>query len=308
MSNKRGAGAGVALALVIIIILIAVIYLASSGQLNSLLPQNHGSSPNAFSTTASISGPVLYGHSGSIGLTYFNPFPEQITSTVDLTAGSSSYLSVGTSTATVQMPASMPSPASAGFNVTCEQANQQSSTTFAVYVENYTQNVTTDVVTYPYGINSATIQTLLPQQNPVPGFLTITATPLEIETGLSSGPAQSSMSISFAPAYYNGNVYTGSQTSSPNGQISSLTITIKDASGGVSSASVFYGSQGSLPLVRSGNDLTLTINNVNQAAVSGGLPLEITAANQSVSTQNLIMISATYNYQYYLSGPIVSCQ
>jgi hypothetical protein len=309
MSNKKAASAGL-----LVVGLIVIIGIAAAGYyyINGGFPGSGSTStPSTFTTTSTSSVSTLQGRSVTVLLQYYNPFPEAVSSNVQLNALASSIVSPATQSKSIPMIANMPTQATASFNLTCgaTSANQESTTTFNVYVSSYTQNLTSDIVTYAYGTPASSIQTLLPQIDTVQGFLTITATPVEIMTG-GSAPPTGSITLSFSPAVYPGlstGVYTGAQAATPNNVLTSLTITINDASGGIASA-VATNNGNQVPFVKNGNLLTLTLNSLNLEIIGYQLPIEITAASTNASTENTVTVSTSYNYQYSISGPTVSCQ
>lgn len=311
MPNKKGVGTGAVIGVVFLLIIVGVIYLSLSGNLNlgSLTGGSGGNTQtSAFTTSVSAEqASVLQGHSTSVVLQYFNPFSEPVSANIVLNVGSSSVITPSSQSRSVSMIAAMPASATVSFNLSCtsNSANQVSTSSVLVYVSNFVQNASSDVVTYPYGSAPQAHR----NQNNMAGFLTITATPLSIVTGGSSSATQS-MVLTLTPTVYSGvnsGVYTGAQSVTPNNVLSSLTISIDNTEGGVSSADlVVNGNQE--PFTVSGHTLTLTVSNINLGTAQYQLPLQITAASLNVSTQNVISITTTYNYQYLITGPTISCQ
>lgn len=313
MLGKRAASAGLAVGLVFIIIIAAVVYLAINGtfNINSILGNNNQNASSGFSTTVTTSVTALAGRSAQVSLSYFNPFPETVNAIVSANSLSSGVVGPAVQSKSITMPASMQAATSASFNFTCGtgSANQAATIVYNVYVSGYTQNLTTDAVTTAYGY--ATPQQTQAQQNTVPGFLSIVANPPAPIVYGGSGSAQGSITISFTPAVgSNAGVYTGGQSPTPNGQLSSITIKINNSEGGIASAqATVNGAQKSF--TTSGNYLALTLNNLDIGTTNAqiSLPVELTAAQTSTSTYIPITISAVYNYQYTISpGTLVSCQ
>ncbi len=301
MFNKRAASSAVVLGLVLVVVLVVIIYFAASGNLGSLLghTSNSTTTPTAFTTTAALqTSPILAGHSSNIIFTYFNPFGQSLTPNVTLDVGNPSYVKVTNPSILVSMPAIMSAPASGEFNVTCLAGNQVSDSTFTVSLQNFWQNATTSVETYPYG--STPLQVL--PLNVSAGFLSVIANPITIETQVSSGNAQAPLSLTLSPSVYNGQPFV----STSKGMITKLILTISNTSGGIASAFVTYNLQ-KLSFTGS-STLTLTINDVNLALLTGGLPIEVTATNIAKPTQNEVGISTYYNYGYSFSGPTITCQ
>ncbi len=300
MPSKKAANSGAVIGIVLLLVIIAIVYLSVSGSLNlgGLYSNQSPSQTSTYTTTVSPSSlSLLNGRSGSMLLTYFNPFTQALNPNVTLSVGSPTFVSVNTPSIKLSMPAAMSVPAATAFNVTCTGSGQVSTSEFSVSLDNFTQNATTSVETYPYGSNP--LQVIGPSVSP--GFLSITANPITIETSASS-PASSPINIQFSPAVYSGNVFSGSST----GIITSLTVSISNTSGGVASAFVQYGSN---TLNLAGHStLSITIPDVNLALISAGLSLKITATNSATPTQNLISIITRYNYQYSFVGPTISCE
>lgn len=307
MQNKKGAGSGLVIGLVLLIVLVAIVYLALNGDLSSLLSGSgqSTSNPSSFSTTASIQSSAVYaGHSTNILFQYYNPFNQPLTPTVTLNIGSPSFVSAVPTSKSVPMLADMPSPATVAFNVTCSanSANEVSTSTFDVNVPSVTQNLTTSVVTYPLG--SSPLQEIYTNTNQ--GFFTLSAPPVAIETGTSASSTQP-ITLTFTDPYESGSAYSGTFSGSPNDNINSVTITVDNAAGGISSASVDYNGV-QTPLTASGTTLTVTLTDVDLTLIPSGLVLDLTAAGLSTPTQNIISVSTAYNFYYSFNGPTVSCQ
>ncbi len=301
MFNKKAAGTGVVLALVLVVVLVVIIYLAASGSLKNILgSSNSTSTPTAFSTTAVLrTSPILAGHSSNIIFTYFNPFGQALNPNVTLRMGNPSFVQVENSSKPVSMPADMSASASGEFNVTCVGSNEESTSTFSLSFQDFWQNATTSIETYPYGSTPLQILPL----NVSSGFLSIIANPITIETQLTSSNAQESLGLTLGPVVYSGEPFVGAST----GLITKLVLTVNNATGGIAAASVTYNTK--TYDFSNGSTLVLTLTDVNLALLeTGGLPIEVTASNAvSKPTQNLVGVDAYYNYEYSFSGPTIDC-
>jgi hypothetical protein len=308
MLNKKAAGSGAVLGIAVIIILIAVIYFAVGGNLGSFLGTQGSQEPSAFSVSPQSSVSMLEGKSATILVTYYNPFPEAVNANITLNSLESSIVSPQFQSKSVSMIASMPASATVNFNLSCAPSTipQSATATYGVYISNYTQNLTTDIVTEAYGY--PTPQTLLPQENTLPGFLTVGANPISIVTGGSTLPIHS-MVINFGFGVgSNSGVYVGPQVAIPNGVLSSLSITIKNTEGGIEGANAtINGVQ--YPFKANGAYLTFSFSNLNLATLDYALPLEIAANPTNSSTESTVTINMAYNYQYSISsGTLINCQ
>jgi hypothetical protein len=298
MSNKLAANSGLIMALVLVVVIIAVIYLEMNGTFNLGGGGNNGT-PTAYTTTVAIeSSSVLSGHSTNLIFTYFNPFPQAITPNVSVSVGNPTYVSVASPAwQTVSMPASMQTPVSVDFNITCKSSNELSTSQFSVSLNGFWQNASTSVETYPYG--TSPLQTLPLQV--AGGFMSIVANPITIETG-GSLPTTQALTLQVAPVIYNGEPFVGTTS----GEISEVIISISNSTGGIASAFVTY--KGVQENFGGSSMLTLTIPDYNPSLEPSGLSIEVSPTNKASPTQNVVAIDTLYNYAYSLSGPSINCQ
>ena len=308
MLNKKAAGSGAVLGVAVIVILIAVIYFALGGNLGSFLGPQGSLTPSTFSVSPQSSVSMLEGRSATILVTYYNPFPEAVNANMTLNSLESSIVSPQFQSKAVSMIASMPASATVNFNLSCAAGTipQSATTTYGVYVSNYTQKLTTDIVTEAYGY--PTPQTLLPQENTLPGFLTVIANPISIVTGGSTPPVHS-MVINFGFGVgSSAGVYAGPQVAVPNDVLSSLSITIDNAEGGIEGANATVNGV-QYPFKANGSYLTFSFSNLNLATLDYTLPIEVAANPTNTSTESTVAINTVYDYQYSISpGTSVNCQ
>ena len=301
MFNKRAANTAVVFGLVLVVVLVVIIYFAASGNLGNLLGRSNSTSttPTTFSTTAALdTSPILVGHSSNIIFTYFNPFDQFLTANVTLEVFNPTYITATDPSKLVSMPADMSTAASGEFNVTCV-GSSSSTSTFALSFQNFWQNATTSVETYPY--DSTPLQVL--PLSVSAGFLSVVANPITIETQLSSVNEQTPLNVAISPFIYNGEPFIGST----KGLISELVLSISNSTGGIASANVSYNLN--TYSFSKGSTLTLTLKNVNLALLSGGgFSIEVAATNVGKPTQNLVNVDAYYNYEYSFDGPEITCQ
>jgi hypothetical protein len=312
-NRGRAASAIFVLALIAILVIIVVFY---SGKFSlTSLPSFGGnttttSSNSTFSVAASANQTsVLFGRGATAVFTYLNPFTQQLASNVSLQVygGASPYLEVlPPASAVFSMPQRMISLASVSFGLKCigsSQSSQQVSTVFNTAISGFWQNVTTSVVVYPY--NSVSPVT---EYTPASGFLSISASPIEIETGVPQTTNSGTLSMDFAPAVYSGLPFTGTPSGTPNRIISKVMVSISNQSGGVLSAYVpFNGQNYQLSYNPSTKILSTSISSIPLYLISNGLSLIIQAANSGKSSVNLINVSTQYNYEFQTTGPIITC-
>ena len=310
--NKYGAsGAAIAVLLVIVLIGIVALYGYNKGDFNLGKPAPAVTLPNAFSISAASNVSQLYsGKSTPIYVTLFNPFNQSLdTNLMVLTAPP---VSVSPSSKAITVPANMRTPSSILFNASCTSSLGSVTPYFAFEVQNFWQNLTTSVVTYPYGTKSS----LIPQSisfNPNQGFMTLSAPPTVVETQIPGGSLSTAITLDAYPNYNSGNYksgnpYTSISNNNPNGYISTIELRISNSTGGIASALVYYNGQ-NYPFSVSGKTLSLTMHNVNLALITSGsgLPLEITVTNDNASSQNIVTVNMNYNYYIAFNSNQISC-
>ncbi|MGC8533647.1 MAG: hypothetical protein ACP5MV_03425 [Candidatus Parvarchaeum sp.] len=308
--NRLGAsGAAIAGVLVIVIILIIALYSFNSGALKLGKPST--STPSTFSISAYSNVSQLYsGKSSPLYVTLFNPFNQSLTATLQvLTAPPVSIVPASRS---VSVPANMKTPSTILFNSSCTSSSGSVIPYFAFEVQNFWQNLTTSVITYPYGTKSG----LIPQSiysNSNSGFITLSALPASVETQIPSGSLSTTITLDVSPDYNSGNYksgapYTAISNNNPNDYIKTISLYIDNSTGGIASAFVYYNGQ-NYPFSVSGKTLSLTLHNVNLQLISAGsgLPIEITVTNDNASSQNTIAIDTNYNYYVAFTGNQISC-
>lgn len=300
MYNKGASGAAIVGVLIIVIILIVVIYGINSGKLN--FGKTKSSTPNSFYISASLNATSIYsGHSAPLYLTFFNPFNQPVNLQLQAEVGSPNYVAISPSSKTISMPASMSTPTSVLFNVSCLGSSSSVSSTylFSSKVTDFWQNFTTSVITYPYGIASSLIpQTIYNNTNQ--GFMSVTANPISIETQIPSGSLSQNMNLAISPTYDSGEPYTEISSGTPNKVLSNIIITIKNSSG-IASASAYYNGQ-TYPFSVSGKTLKLSLSNVNLALIKPYLTFDIRATNLNSTSQNIVNIDINYNYYFSFPG------
>ena len=323
MSNKIAANTGIVLVLVLVLI-VAVAFIYLSPNLSGLIPGSGGpgsGNPGEFSVSPSIqSSSVLAGRSTQMVLTYFNPYSEAINMVAVVNVSQVNSISVSPSKVSLLLPNNMQSVATVAFNTTCLNAPANSNSVFSFIVSGFSQKITTSIVTYPTG----TASDLIP--NSATGFssqqlMSFSASPIQIVTGVSQTQQQTSpntLNILISP-----NLPVGATTKEPttsngfspsaaNNQVSSLTVSLSNKSGQIASAFLQYNGQ-NLNLVASPADasvLEYTLNDVQLSLLpSSGLALVVTAKNiGGVTSENLINVTADYNYFFSELGPSISCQ
>ncbi len=308
--GKRGANNVALIGVVLVVIVLIAVYALSSGKFN--LGGPGGSTSTGFSASSNISSStILTGHSALLFLSFLNPYNQSIDARVNLSVGAPSFITVSNPSRHVLMQANMSKPSSIDFNVTCIGSAQQSTYLLSVEMPDFWQNLTTSVVTYPYGTSSS----LIPQQiydNNNYGFITMSADPVTIETQVPAS-LQEPINIVFSPTTYdNGEPYSKMIVGSPDDYISQVTISILNSSsaGGIASAFVYYNGN-SYPLVQtSPGVLGVTLSNVYMQLVKSGLPLEVTALNLGRTSQSVVKVAVKYNYFFSLTGTpsVITCQ
>ena len=203
----------------------------------------------------------------------------------------------------------MQTPSIAAFNVTClsnqQSASQSVNTIFTVNTPGIRQNLTTSIVTYPYGTAPSLVPSTI-YSGSSSGFLSFSAPPAVIETGLGQSSAQSSINVLFSPVMFNGgSPYSGKYSTLSPASISLIKVSLTNNSG-IASAYLFFNGQETL-LTGTGV-LTATLSNVNLQVALAGIPIEVTATNSSKPTQNTVKVSVIYNYFYSFNGPAITCQ
>ena len=324
MSNKMAANTGIALVLILVLI-VAVAFLYLSPNLSGLITGTGGPGSNAnpgeFSVSPSIqSSSVLAGRSTQMVLTYFNPYSEAINMVAVVNVSQVNSISVSPSKVSLSLPNDMQSVATVAFNTTCLNAPANSNSVFSFLISGFSQDITTSIVTYPTG----TASDLIPSS--ATGFsnqelMSLSATPIQIVTGVSQSQQQTSpstLNILISP-----NLPVGATTKEPttsngfspsaaNNQLSSLIISLSNRSGQIGSAFLQYNGQ-NLNLVASPTNpsvLEYTLNNVQLSLLpTSGLALVVTAKNiGGVTSENIVNLTANYNYFFSELGPSISCQ
>ncbi|MEM0144082.1 MAG: hypothetical protein QXL94_09125 [Candidatus Parvarchaeum sp.] len=309
MNNHGASGAAIAGVLIIVIILIVVIYGFNSGAFN--LGKSTAKTPSTFSISATVNTSSLYsGKSSPLYVTLFNPFNQSLNA--NLNVFTAPPVSISPSSKTITVPANMQTPSTVLFNASCTSSTGSVIPYFALEVQNFWQNLTTSVVTYPYGTKSG----LIPQSiyfNTNEGFMTLAAPATVVETQIPSGSLSTTITFDASPNYNSGNYksgepYTSVPNNNPNGYISTINLYISNSTGGIASALVYYNGQ-NYPFSVSGKTLSLTLHNVNLALITSGsgLPLEITVTNDNASSQNIVSIDTNYNYYIAFNSNQISC-
>ena len=309
MSDKGANSSSIIGIFIVVIILIVIFYSVNSGALN--LGKSSAKIPTTFSVSAVSNASQLYsGKSTPLYVTLFNPFNYSFNA--NLYVFTTPPVSISPLSKAISAPANMKAVSNILFNVSCSGSSGSVIPYFAFEPQNIWQNITTSVVTYPYGTKT----NLIPQtvySNPNEGFMVLSANPAIVETQIPSGPL--STEINFTPtASYNSGVYTlGSPYTSlsngnPNGYITQIKFYISNSTGGIQSAFVYYDGQ-NYPFSVYGNTLKLTLNDVDLALITSGsdLPIEITTTNDNVSSQNIINIDTNYNYYITFDSNQISC-
>jgi len=311
MNNHGASGAAIAGILTVVIILIVVIYGFNSGALN-LGKSSSSKLPGTFSISAASNLSQLYsGKSSPLYVTIFNPFNQSLNA--NLMVLTAPPVSISPSSKTITVPANMQTQSTILFNASCTSSSGSVTPYFALEVSNFWQNLTTSVVTYPYGTKS----TLIPQSvslNTNQGFMTLSASPTVVETQIPGGSLSTNIIFDASPNYNSGNYNSGSPYTSisnnqnTNGDIGTIMFTISNSTGGIASAFVYYNGQ-NYPFSVSGKTLSLTLHNVNLALITSGpgLPLEITVTNDNASSQNIVNIDTNYNYYIAFNSNQISC-
>ncbi len=308
--NRLGAsGVAIAGVLIVVIILIVVLYSFNSGALK--LGKSSTSTPSTFSISAYSNVSQLYsGKSSPLYVTLFNPFNQSLTASLQVLTAPPVSISPGSKS--ISIPASMKTPSTILFNTSCTSSSGSVIPYFALEVQNFWQNLTTSVITYPYGTKSG----LIPQSiysNSNSGFMTLSALPASVETQIPSGSLSTTITLDVSPNYDSGNYksgapYTAISNNNPNDYIKTISLYIDNTTGGIASAFVYYNGQ-NYPFSVSGKTLSLTLHNVNLQLISAGsgLPIEITVTNDNASSQNTIAIDTNYNYYVAFTGNQISC-
>ena len=313
-ANKGSSGGAVVAVLLILVLIVVFLYYSGYLHLPTSTPSNKTIgvvSAYSFSSSVIPSSTLNQGQSGQVIVTYGNPFAEPIQTNVSFSVNQPAFLAETPPYQFFTMPASMATTASITFSLTCSNkltSPVTSTSVFTVASSGLTQNVNTSIIVYPYTTPSTSIPSSV-YSSPA-GFLSVTASPLNLETNDLSANKQTSnstMDIMITPAIYSGNVYTQLLAAGANGVISSITVTIDNASGAIASAFLYYSGQAYYPAV-SGNILTITVPDVQLALISSGLSLTVSAFNSVThASQNLVGITIKYNYLYSLSGQTITC-
>jgi hypothetical protein len=306
--NKFGAsGVAIAAILIFIVIIIVLLYGFNSGALN--IGKSSAKNPSAFSISANSNISQLYsGKSSPLYVTLFNPFNQSLTATLQVLTAPP--VSIAPSSRVISIPADMKAPSTILFNASCTSSSGSVIPYFALEVQNFWQNLTTSVITYPYGTKAG----LKPQQiysNLNQGFMTLSATPTSVETQIPLGSLSTTITLDVSPNYDSGNYksgspYTSISNNNPNGYIKTISLYIDNTTGGVANAFVYYNGT-NYPFSVSGKTLSLVLHNVNLELITAGLPVEITVTNGNVSSQNAITIDTNYNYYIEFTSNQVSC-
>jgi hypothetical protein len=308
--NKHGAsGVAIAGVLIIVIILVVIVYNFKGGALNFGNSSPKTSTAFSISSTSNVS--QLYsGRSSPIYVTLFNPFNQSLNANIlVLTAPP---VSISPASKSISVPADMKTASTLLFNASCTSSSGSVIPVFELEVQNFWQNITTSVVTYPYGTQSNLIPNSV-YSDSNEGFMNLSASPSVIETQIPSGSLSANVIFHASPNYNSGNYrlgtpYTSISNSNPNGYIKTINIYISNSTGGIASAFVYYNGQ-NYPFSVSGKTLSLTMNDVNLALINAGsgLPIEITVTNDNASSQNTITINTNYNYYFTFNANQISC-
>ena len=310
MNNYGASGSAIAGILIIVIILIVVIYGFNSSAFN-LGKSPSSKLPATFSISAAANMSQLYsGKSSPLYVTVFNPLNQSLNA--NLIVLTAPPVSISPSSKVITIPANMKTQSTIFFNASCTSSTGSVIPYFSLEVHNFWQNLTTSVVTYPYGTKS----TLIPQSvffNPNQGFMSLSAAPTVVETQIPGGSLSTTITFTASPNYNygnykSGNPYTTISNNNPNGYISSINLYISNSTGGIASALVYYNGQ-NYPFSVSGKTLALTLHDVNLALITSGsgLPLEITVTNSNSSSQNVVTIDTNYNYYLAFNSNQISC-
>ncbi|MCL4396770.1 hypothetical protein M1494_00255 [Candidatus Parvarchaeota archaeon] len=310
MNNHGASGAAIAGILIVVVILIVVLYGFNSGALN-LGKSPSSKLPSTFSISAAANSSQLYsGKSSPLYVTLFNPFNQSLNA--NLVVLTAPPVSVSPSSKSITVPANMQTQSTILFNASCTSSTGSVIPYFALEVQNFWQNLTTSVVTYPYGTKSS----LIPQSissNTNQGFMTLSAPTTVVETQIPGGSLAATITFDASPNYNSGNYksgspYTSISNNNPNGYISTINLYISNSTGGIASALVYYNGQ-NYPFSVSGKTLSLTLHDVNLALITSGsgLPLEITVTNDNASSQNIVTIDTNYNYYIAFNSNQISC-
>jgi hypothetical protein len=174
MNNHGASGAAIAGVLIIVIILIVVIYGFNSGVLN-LGKSSSSKLPSTFSISAASNISQLYsGKSSPLYVTVFNPFNQSLNA--NLFVLTAPPVSISPSSKTITVPANMKTQSAILFNASCTSSTGSVIPYFALEVHNFWQNLTTSVITYPYGTKPSLVPKLV-SFNPNQGFMTLSASP-----------------------------------------------------------------------------------------------------------------------------------
>lgn len=310
MNNHGASGAAIAGVLIIVIILIVVIYGFNSGVLN-LGKSSSSKLPSTFSISAASNISQLYsGKSSPLYVTVFNPFNQSLNA--NLFVLTAPPVSISPSSKTITVPTNMKTQSAILFNASCTSSTGSVIPYFALEVHNFWQNLTTSVITYPYGTKPSLVPKLV-SFNPNQGFMTLSASPVSVETQIPGGALSTTITFDASSDYNSGNYksgnpYTSISNNNPNGYISTINLTISNSTGGIASALVYYNGQ-NYPFSISGKTLSLILHNINLALITSGsgLPLEITVTNDNSSSQNVINIDTNYNYYIAFNSNQISC-
>ncbi len=297
MDRQGASGAAIAGILIVVVILIVVFYGVNHGMLNLGKPSS-SAVPSSFSISATVNSTSIYpGHSAPMYIKFFNPFSQPLNVNLQVSVGAPNYVSISPSSKSLVMPANMKNASTASFNVSCTGSSVSSTYLFSSEISNFQQNLTTSVITYPYGTQSSLIpQTIYTNSNQ--GFMSLSATPASVETQIPSGSLSTTINLDILPVYDGGHPYTQISHGTPNNLMTSITIKITNSSG-IASAFVYYNGQ-NYPFSVSGRTLSLTLSNGNLALTP--LPIEITATNDNSTSQNIISINTNYNYYFSFTG------
>lgn len=308
MDNKGASGVAIAGILIVVIILIVIFYGVNSGALN--LGKSGSKTPGTFSISAAVNSSQIYsGKSSPIYITLFNPFNQSLNA--NLQVFTTPPVSISPASKSIFMPADMKTTSKVLLNTSCTSSSGQVIPYFSLLIPDFWQNLSTSVITYPYGTKAS----LIPQSvyvNLNAGFMTLSANPVTIETQNPSGSLSTVLNFTVAPGYNSGNYksgspYTSISNNNPNDYINSIILYISNSTGGIASAFVYYDGQ-NYPFSVSGNALSLTLHDVNLALIEGSaLPVEITVTNDNASSQNIVNIYTNYNYYISFTGGQISC-
>lgn len=300
MDRKGASTAVIAGILIAVMFLVIIVYNISGGALK--FGGFSSSQPSSFLISAALNSTSIYpGYSTPVYLTFFNPFNQQISVDLQASVGSPNYVAILPVTKTISMPASMTSKSSTSFNVSCSSASSGVSSTylFSAEIPDFSQNMTTSVITYPYGTKASLIpQTIYNNSNQ--GFMSLSANPVTVETQIPSGSLSTTLNLVISPSYDSGEPYTSISGGSPNDIISQINLEITNSSG-IASAFAYYNGQ-DYSFSVSGTTMSLSLSNVNMHLISSGLPLEIKTTDGNVASQNLVNINVNYNYYFSFGG------